>query len=145
MKAKFFYPNGPSPTFFYPMFANCVHTKTMFVHVSECKLFFSLKCSKFAVECEWNNKNCQNSQSLEFFGKIARFFGKTLNFFKIATCDFPECVSNGIFSWKCLSSHFLRLFLAKIRKNLKFEKLENMMKKQSFMKKKRFRPSKRHL
>ena len=37
------------------------------------------------------------------------------------------------------------VFLAKIRKNLELEKLENMMKKQNILEKKRFHPSERHL
>ena len=83
------------------MFANCVHTKTMFVHLSEREIFFSLNYSEFAVECDWNSKNSQNVQNLFFFGKIdGSFRKKPLNFSKIAACDkfFLECVSNGIFS-----------------------------------------------
>ena len=56
-------------TFFYPMFANCDHTKMMLVHVSEREISFSLNCSKFAAECEWNSKNTQNVQNLDFFWK----------------------------------------------------------------------------
>ena len=41
-----------------------------------------------------------------------------------------------------MSFHLIFLFLANIRKNLKLEKLENMMKKQN-IKKKRYNPSKK--
>ena len=59
---------------FYPMSAHCVHTETMFVHVSEREIFFSLNFSKIAVECDWNSKVSQNVQNLFFFGKIIEFF-----------------------------------------------------------------------
>ena len=54
--------------FFNPVFANYVHTKTMFFHVSEREIFFSLNCSKFAIECDWNSENSQEVQNLGFFG-----------------------------------------------------------------------------
>ena len=57
-----------SVVFFWPMFANCVYTKTMFVHVSEREIFFSLNSSKFAVKCHWKSKNSRNVQNLVFFG-----------------------------------------------------------------------------
>ena len=41
-ESKIFHSNGPFPTFSYPIFANCVPTKTMFVHVSQREIFFSL-------------------------------------------------------------------------------------------------------
>ena len=59
--------------FFYPLFANCVHTKTMFVHVSKGEIF-SLTCSKFAVECDWNSRNSQNVQNFCFFRKNLETF-----------------------------------------------------------------------
>ena len=62
---------------------------TMFFHVSE-REFFSPKCSKFAVECDWNSKISRNVQNLEnllynpyqtvwflenvFSGPLMRFF-----------------------------------------------------------------------
>ena len=58
------------------MFANCVHTKTMFVHVSEHEFIFSLNCSKFAVECDSNSRNSQNVQYLGFFRKKSWVFSK---------------------------------------------------------------------
>ena len=64
------------------MFSNYVHTKTMFVHVSEREIFFSLDCSKLAVECDWNSENSQNVQSLGFFGKKDVFFEKKLEIFQ---------------------------------------------------------------
>ena len=67
-----------SDVFIYPMFAYCVDTKTTFVHVPEREIFFSLNCSKFAVECDWNSKNSQNVQNLSLFGKIHGFFRKKL-------------------------------------------------------------------
>ena len=53
--------------FLYPMFAYCVHTKTMFVYVSDRETIFSPNCSKFAVECDWSKNNSQNVQNLGFF------------------------------------------------------------------------------
>ena len=55
--SKIFLSNGLFLTFFYPMFANCVHTKTMSIHVSEREIFFSLNCKKIAAECDWNSEN----------------------------------------------------------------------------------------
>ena len=77
MKAKSSSQMGHFRRFFNPMFANCVHTKTMLVHVSELEIFFSLNCSKFAVECDWDNKNSRNVQSLVFFRKNECVFWKT--------------------------------------------------------------------
>ena len=51
------------------MFANWVHTKTMFIHISEREIFFSQNCSKFAVECDWNSKISQNIQKLGILEK----------------------------------------------------------------------------
>ena len=107
--SKIFLLNALFLMFFYPMFANYDHTKTTFVHVSEREFCFSLNCSKFAVECDWNSKNSQNFQILGFFWKNRWVFAKkTLNFFIIAACGklFLECVSNGVFSRKCLSTSF---------------------------------------
>ena len=61
------------------MFANCVHTKTLFVHVSD-REFFSRNSSKFAIECDWNSKNSPNDQNLGFYGKIDVFFSNLENF-----------------------------------------------------------------
>ena len=60
-----------------------------------------------------------------------------MKFFKIATCGkfFLECVSNGIFYLKMSFYPFVEVFLTKIRKNLKLEKLENMMEELSILKK----------
>ena len=113
--SKIFLSNALFLTFFNPMFANCDHTKTMFVHVSEREIFFSLNCSKFAEECDWNSKNSQKVQNLGCFWKNTCFFSKTLKFLKIATCGnfFLDCVSISIFSWKYLSILFLRLLWQK--------------------------------
>ena len=56
--------------------------------------FFSLNCSKFAVESDWNSMISQNVPNLGFFEK------KILNFFKIDKGGkfAVECVSNGIVS-----------------------------------------------
>ena len=56
------------------MFANCVHIKTMFVHVSKRETFCQLNCSKFAVECDWNGRNSQNVQNLVFSKKNHEIF-----------------------------------------------------------------------
>ena len=108
---------------FYPMFTNWVHTKTMFVHVSEREIFFPLNYSTFVVEGDWNSKNSQNVQNLDFFGKMDVFFWKkTLKFFKIATCGkfFLERVSNGIFF---LENVFPLYFWGFYGKNLKKTKV----------------------
>ena len=63
--------------------------------------FFSLNCSKVAVECDWDSKNSQNVQNLGFFGKIDGFFRKKIwKIFKIATCGkfFLQCASNRVVS-----------------------------------------------
>ena len=113
--------------FFHPMFANCVHTKKMFVHVSEREIFFSLNCSKFAVECDWSGKNSQNVQKFGFF------LEKYLGFFEEKPWNFSESLHVTNFFWNAsLMVFFLEnvfppyfwRFLAKIRENLKLEKLE---------------------
>ena len=81
----------------------------MFVDVSDREIFFSLKRSKFAAECDWNGKKSKTIQnSVYCFEKIGFFRKKILYFFKIAKCDkfLLECVSNGIISQKCLSTFF---------------------------------------
>ena len=79
--SKTFLSNGSYPKFFYPMFADCVHTKTMFVHVSQYGVFL-INCSKFVVEEDWNSKNAQNVQNLFFFlEKKMGFFDKNLRDF----------------------------------------------------------------
>ena len=108
--------------FFYAMLANCVHANIgNFVHVWTRNYFFT----KFAAECDWNRENSQNVQNLGFFWKNRYVFSKKiLNFSKIATCGnfFLECVSNGICSWKCLSTLFLRFF-GKNQKKIKVGKV----------------------
>ena len=69
MKAKSSTQMGHFRRFFYTMLANCVHTKTMLVHFSERKIFFSLNCSKFAIEYDWNSKIPRNIQNLGFLEK----------------------------------------------------------------------------
>ena len=50
--------------FFNPLFANWARAKTMLAR-SEREFFLS-NCSKFAEECDWNNKISQNVQKLGF-------------------------------------------------------------------------------
>ena len=73
MEAKSSAQTGHIRRFLYPTFANSVHTKTMFVHISD-REFFSPNCRKFSVECDWNSKNSRNVQNSGFFGKIDGFF-----------------------------------------------------------------------
>ena len=129
MESKIFLSNGPFLTFFYPMFANCVHTKTMFVHVSEREIFFSLNCSKFTVQCDWNSKNSQNVQNLGFSEKNLEIFQN-----RYMWQIFSRTRLKWYFFLKMPFHLIFEVFLATIRKNLK---LENM-KKQSILKKKRF-------
>ena len=142
--SKIIRSSGSYPTFFYPMFANCVHAKSDFgrnVHVSEREILLIPNCSKFAVEYNWNNEVSQSLQNCFFFGKIDGVFRKkNLNFFQIPKfCQFfVEWVTNGFISFNCLSTLFVRFFWLKIRKFLKVEYLEIMMKKHSILEKKRF-------
>ena len=96
----------------------------MFVHVSERETFFSLNCSKFAVESDWNSKNSQN---------VRIFFGEIDGFFKIATC--AKFFSRMRLKWYFFfGMSFILIcedFLTKFRKNLNLEKLESLMKEQS--------------
>ena len=95
-ESKIFLSNG---CIFYPMFELAL--KTMLTRVSECE-FFSLNCSKFALECNWSSKKSQNVQNLGFFAVFWKnrwvFSKKSLKIFKIAKSGkfFLECVSNGI-------------------------------------------------
>ena len=34
-----------------------------FLFTSDCEITFSKTCNKFAVECDWNSKESQNTQS----------------------------------------------------------------------------------
>ena len=132
--------------FFYPMFANCVHTKTMFVHVSKRGLFFSLNCRKFTVECDWYSKISQNVQKLGVFGKIGGFFSKKNHEIfqnRYMWQIFPECVSKGIFSWKRLLP-FLRFF-GKNQKKFKVRKVGKYDELTEYFGKKRFHLSERRL
>ena len=94
-------------------------------HVSECE-FFSSNCSKFVIECDWNNKNSQNVQILGFFErKMDGFFEKkSWTFSKIAKgCKFAvECVSNGIISLNCLFRPHYEVFG---KKSENFERWKN--------------------
>ena len=76
MEAKSSSQSSYSWRFSQPEFANCVYTKTMFVHVSERELLFSLNWRKFAVERDWNRGNSQNFQNLGFFGKNRWVFSR---------------------------------------------------------------------
>ena len=104
--------------FSYPMFANCFHTKTMFVHASEREIFCSLNCRKFAVEFDWNRKNSRNVQNLGFLEKWV-FFRKKLKTFKIATCG--KLFSRMRLKWYCFSKMSFHpiseVLLAKIGQN----------------------------
>ena len=112
--------------FSYPMFANCVHTKTMFIHVSEREIFFSLNCSKFAVECDSNSKNSQNVQNLGFFGKIDAFFRKkNLQIFqnRYMWQIFSRMRLNKYFFLKMSFHLIFEVFLAKNQKKFKVGKV----------------------
>ena len=123
--SKIIRSNGSYPTFFSPMFANCVHASIGSLFTSEREIFFSPNCSRFAVECDWNSKISQNVQNLFFFfEKRWVFRKKSLNFFKIAKSGkfAVECVSNGIISFKKSSALIMRFFRRKIRKIWTLEK-----------------------
>ena len=97
-------------------------------------------CSKFAVERDWNNRISRNDQTSGFFREIDGFSEmKNLIFFKNAACGkfFSRMRLKWYFSWKCLPTLFLRFF-GQNQKKIKWEKLENMMKKQSISKKNAF-------
>ena len=135
--SKILLSNGLLLTFFNSMFANCVHTKMMFIHVSDREIYFSQNCSKFAVKCNWNSKKSQNVQTLVFWKKKCFFRKKMLKIFKITACGkfFLKSVSKGIVLKNVFPPYFWGFF-GKNQKKLKLEKLENMMKKQSILKKK---------
>ena len=58
-----------SDIFLYRMFANCDHTKTMFVHIAEHENSFSINYRKFFVEWECKSKIFQNVQNFGYFGE----------------------------------------------------------------------------
>ena len=66
--------------FFYPMSAICLPIAND-IHARFSPWIFSLNCSKFAVECDWNNKTSQNDQNLGLFGKIDGLFEKNFEIF----------------------------------------------------------------
>ena len=70
--------------------------------------FFSPNCTKFVVECDWNSKNSKNRWVFERKPELFQ----NCYMWQI----FAECVSNGIFSWKCLCTLFLRLFWEKLER-----------------------------
>ena len=65
------------------------------------------------------------------------FFRKNLEFFKTAKCGkfFVECVSKGYYFFKMPFHLICEIFWLKIRKFLKLEKLENMIRNRVFWKK----------
>ena len=69
-----------------------------FLFTSELEFTVSLKCSNFAVECDWN-RILKQIKIWGFFPKLDGFFpNKNLGLFKIAICGkFLEYVSYGIF------------------------------------------------
>ena len=79
--------------------------------------------NKFAVECDWNKKNSQNVQILGFSRKKIEIFIKSFIWQILSRVRLKR-----FFSQICLSTLFLRFFLAKCRKNLSLEKLENLKK-----------------
>ena len=50
---------------------------------SESENFHSPAYSKFAVECDWNQKNCQNVRNLRFLYEAMGFILNKLEFLKI--------------------------------------------------------------
>ena len=137
MQAKSSSQNALFLTFFYLMFANCVHTKTISVHVFEREIFFSPNCSKFAVECDGILTIFKTFKICFFFGKMNEFFSKKfLKFFKIATCG----------KFFHVFSYFFEGFLGKNQKKFKVGKVTNNDEEtEYFEKKKRFHPLNGHL
>ena len=78
---------------FYPIFANWVRTKNdVDSHFWMWKLF-SLNCSKFAVECNWNSKNSQNIQNSGSFWK-----NRLDGFFRKKSWNFSKSLIGQLFS-----------------------------------------------
>ena len=68
--SKIFSSIGLFLTFFLnPMFVNYIHATIGIFFTSEREIIFSLNCSKFAAECDWNSKSSQNVQDLGFLEK----------------------------------------------------------------------------
>ena len=90
--------------------------------------YFSIKYSKFAVECDWNSKNSQNVQDLGFLGKQMGILKKKTFFFKINEGGkfAVQCLSNGIISWKCLFRFTYEVFLGRNQKFLKLGKVRKL-------------------
>ena len=121
IKAKSSTQMGHFRRFFYPMFANCVHTKTMFVHVSEPEGFLSLNCSKFAAKCDWNEKNSRNVQNLGFLWKNeCVLLKRNLEIFwkSLHVANFFWNASLILFFLENIFPPYFRVFLAKIRKKI---------------------------
>ena len=78
IESKIFLSDG---MFFHPIFANCVQAI-----ISSCSRFWmwtilSAKCSKFDLDCDWNNEFSENIQNLVFCSKKVGFLKKSLDFF----------------------------------------------------------------
>ena len=110
------------------MFANCLYTKTMFVHVSEGEIF-----TKFALECDWKSKKSQSVQNLVIFRN--RFFFENFSESPHVANFFLECVSNGIFLK--MSFHLVfEVFFGKNQKKIKVGKVRNYDEETEYFEKK---------
>ena len=106
--------------FLYPMSANCLHTKTMFFHVSD-RAFFPPNFRKFAVENERISEFPQTFQNLGFLEIKIDFFERKLWIFQKLSM-WHICFGTRlkkIISWKCISTLIVGFFRPKIRTFLK--------------------------
>ena len=121
-------------------FTQCLPTaftlKTMFVHISEREIF-SPNCCKFAIECDCDSKISQNVQSWVFFGEIDGFLQEKPWYFSKSLNAVIFCRMGLKWYYFLKMSFYLicEVFWLKIRKFLKVEKLENLIRKQSILKK----------
>ena len=133
---KIFLSNG---TFFYPMFANCVHlTRCSFTFLNFD--FFSPNWNTFAVKCDSKSKISQNKRNLGFLKKIDGFFfeKKTLKFFKIAKCcKFCRMFIERYYFPKMFFHLNCEVFLAKNQKIFKLERIKIWWRSRKFREKRR--------
>ena len=109
-----------------------------FVHATERQYSFRRKCSKFAMEQEWNSANSQYVKYLGFLEKFIGILQKKLEIF--VTIDKSgnfavDCESNPIISDKCFFSALLiRVFGRKLEicESGNLEILENVRRKRFF-------------
>ena len=112
--------------------------KMMLARVSESD-FFSLNCSKFALECDWTSKNSQTVQNLFFFWKNRGVFleKNPWNFSKSANMAifFQNAFQMVLLLKNVFSALVMRFFRQKDQKTLNVGKIRNNNEEFNFEKK----------